>query len=87
MCNAGHSFIVDVVYCSGTMVESNHDEERLARTEHMVESLQREMAALKAVRRKCTAVVAVVATHAPEAVTVLADTDVSRRHMPNFSRR
>jgi hypothetical protein len=34
------------------MVESNHDEERLARIEHMVEDLQRESDALKVVTAK-----------------------------------
>jgi hypothetical protein len=41
------------------MVESNHDEERFARVEHMVEALQRESAALKvAVARLAAAVLA-----------------------------
>lgn len=38
----------------GIMVESNHDEERLARVESMVEALQRETAALKAVTGRLT---------------------------------
>jgi hypothetical protein len=38
------------------MVESNHDEERLARIEHMLESLQRESAAFKLVASELIAV-------------------------------
>jgi hypothetical protein len=34
------------------MVESNHDEERLARAEQMIEALQRESAALQLVTAK-----------------------------------
>jgi predicted Zn-ribbon and HTH transcriptional regulator len=49
----------------GAMVESNHDEERFARIEHMVETLRREGAAFKIVPAKFVTVVGVVA-HAPE---------------------
>ena len=35
-----------------SMVESNHDEERLARIEHLVEELQRESAAQKIITTK-----------------------------------
>lgn len=40
------------------MVESNHDEERLARIEHMVEGLQRESVALQLVTAKIARAVA-----------------------------
>ena len=40
------------------MVESNNAEERLARIEHMVEKLQRESAAMKAIASKLIDVVA-----------------------------
>ena len=50
---------------SSVMVESNHDEERFARIENMVETLGREGAARKLVPAKVVPVVAVVA-HAPE---------------------
>lgn len=43
------------------MVESNHDEERLARIEHMVEHLQREHAVNRIVTAKLVEAVAVVA--------------------------
>ena len=43
------------------MVESNHDEERLARIEHMVERLQREHAASRIVTARLAEAVAVVA--------------------------
>jgi len=49
---------------SSAMVESNHDEERFARIENMVETLGREGAARKLVPAKVVPVVAVV--HAPE---------------------
>jgi hypothetical protein len=43
------------------MVESNHDEERLARIEDMVERLQRENAASRIVTARLVEAVAVVA--------------------------
>jgi len=46
------------------MVEYNHDEERFARIEKMVETLQRESRALRIVTARLAAVVAVV-THSP----------------------
>jgi len=49
---------------SSVMVESNHDEERFARIENMVETLGREGAARKLVPAKVVPGVAVV--HAPE---------------------
>jgi hypothetical protein len=50
------------------MVESNHDEERLARIEHMVERLPREQAATGILTAKLVAVVSLVAdTHALQA--------------------
>jgi hypothetical protein len=42
------------------MVESNHDEERMARVEHMIENLQRQTAALKVVTSKLVVAVAVL---------------------------
>jgi len=42
------------------MVESNHDEERLARVEQMIEALQRDSAALKVVTGKLVVAVAAV---------------------------
>ena len=50
---------------SSAMVESNHDEERFARIENMVETLGREGAARKLVPAKVVPVVAVLA-HPPE---------------------
>jgi len=48
------------------MVESNQDEERMARVEHMIETLQRDCAALSVVTAKVSAVS--VLTPAPESV-------------------
>lgn len=42
------------------MVESNHTEERLARIEHMLETLQRESAATKMITAKLVLAVAVL---------------------------
>jgi hypothetical protein len=42
------------------MVESNNDEERLARVEHMIEKLQRQSATLKAVTEKLVIAVGVL---------------------------
>jgi hypothetical protein len=42
------------------MVESNHDEERLVRVEHMIEALQRESAAFKVLTAKLVVAVAVL---------------------------
>jgi hypothetical protein len=50
-----------------SMVESNHEEERLARIEQMIETLQRESAALKVAIGTLATVVEVCA-HAPELV-------------------
>ena len=57
-------------YAWSVMVESNHDEERLARIEHMVEGLQREQVANKIITTRLIAAVAVVAesAQAPEPV-------------------
>lgn len=65
MFNSGHTLIARVVYAVECQVESNHDEERFARIENMVETLGREGAARKLVPAKVVPVVAVVA-HAPE---------------------
>ena len=43
-----HPVTVSPPMLPGFMVESNHDEERFARVEQMIEALQRESAALKA---------------------------------------
>ena len=43
------------------MVESNHDEERLARIEQMIEALQREQVAIRVATAKLVAVVATFA--------------------------
>ena len=43
------------------MVESNHDEERLARIEQMIEALQREQVAIRLATAKLVAVVATFA--------------------------
>ena len=51
-------------YAGVLMVESNHDEERFARVEHMIEALQRESAALKVLTAKLVLAVA-VPTRAP----------------------
>jgi hypothetical protein len=42
------------------MVESNHNEERLARVERMIEALQRQSAVLKVVTAKLVVAVAVL---------------------------
>ena len=47
------------------MVESNHDEERLARVEQMIEALQRESAALKVVTAELVIAVAVLTPGPP----------------------
>ena len=57
---------------SSAMVESNLDEERLARIENIVETLKRESAARKVVPAKFVAVVAVVA-HVPEVLRLKPD--------------
>jgi hypothetical protein len=54
------------------MVESNHDEERLARIEHMLESLQGEAAAFKIVASKLIAL-------AVQAAPAMAATPFDRR--------
>ena len=61
------------------MVEYNHDEERLARIEHMVERLQREQASLRLLTGKLIAAVAV----AKPSVVIAYD----RRRRQNPSRR
>ena len=57
---------------SSAMVESNHDEERFARIENMVETLRREGAARKLVPAKSVPVVTVAAP-APEVPRLKAD--------------
>ena len=63
-------------YARAVMVESNHDEERLARIEHMVERLQREQAALTILTGKLAAAVAVAKP------SVLITYDRQRRQNP-----
>jgi hypothetical protein len=66
------------------MVESNHEEERLARIEHMIETLQRESAALRVALGTLATVVEVCA-HAPEAIPLRRTT--WRRFTPSLHRR
>jgi len=58
------------------MVESNHDEERLARIEQMIEALQREQVAIRVATTK---LVAVVATFAGGTLTVKPARSKSKR--------
>jgi hypothetical protein len=58
------------------MVESNHDEERLARIEQMIEALQREQVTIRAATTK---LVAVVATFAGNTLTVKPERSKSKR--------
>ena len=58
------------------MVEYNHDEERLARIEQMVERLQREQTALKLLTGK---LIAAIAAAKP---SVIITYDRRRRHNP-----
>jgi hypothetical protein len=56
----------------GGMVESNHDEERMARIEHMIEGLQRKSAALEVLSAKLVVAVAKLTPalrHSPATLT------------------
>ena len=71
MSNREHSTTLSAAYAGVVMVEYNHEEERLARIEQMVERLQRENAASRVVTTKLVAAIAVVAenTHALQAAS------------------
>jgi len=58
------------------MVESNHDEERIARIEQMIETLQREQTAIRVATAN---LVAVVATFAGGTLTVKPPRSKSKR--------